>query len=175
MYGPDNTLQILTTGQWVQLENGEWTFKDLNGNVQTGWKYINLSGAGPRWFHFNDDGTMSTGWIYSKTGKWYYMQPDGTSKGAMKKEWILDPDDKHWYYLDPKTGELATGWRIIGGFNYYFNEHSGGEYGSSGWRYDENSKKWKYEYRDALPKGALLQNCVTPDGSTVDADGKKVK
>ncbi len=175
VYGPDNTLQTVSAGYWTQLENGSWMFKDYNGNPQTGWKYIYLTGAGPRWFHFNDDGTMSTGWVYSKTGKWYYMKPDGTSMGAMETGWVLDPDDNHWYYIDPKTGALATGWRAISGFDYYFNEFSGGEFGSSGWKYDEESKKWKYEFSTALPLGAMLRGCITPDGSTVDADGKKVK
>ncbi len=175
VYGPDNTLQTVAAGYWEQLDNGSWIFKDYNGNPQTGWKYIYLTGAGPRWFHFNDDGTMSTGWVYSKTGKWYYMKPDGTSMGAMETGWVLDPDDNHWYYIDPKTGTLATGWRAISGFDYYFNEFSGGEYGSSGWKYDETSKKWKYEFSTNWPLGAMLRGCVTPDGSTVDAEGKKIK
>ena len=66
----------------------------------------------------------------------------------MKTGWHFDEaGDRHWYYLNPISGEMLTGWRQIDGKWYYFAEVTGG------------------------PLGSMYQNAQTPDGYRVGADG----
>ena len=70
-----------------------------------------------KWFHFNAEGYLTLGWYLSEDGKWYYCAPDktlGTPIGAMYTGWLKDGADGYWYYLDPNTGEMLTGWRDQG-------------------------------------------------------------
>ena len=47
--------------------------------------------------------------------------------------WFTDPADGYRYYLDPASGAMAVGQRVIGGVKYHFNEQPSG---TSGWYYD---------------------------------------
>lgn len=99
---------------------------------------------------------MDTGWFMDTDGRWYYLNPvsDGT-QGAMKTGWFTDPQDGHRYYLDPKTGAMVTGWKLIDGIWYYFNETSSG---TSGWSYSTTEKKWVYVDKKQKPLGILEEN-----------------
>ena len=101
---------------WFKDAGGNWYYLDpvsdgAQGTMKTGW----LKDADGNWYYLNpvSDGTrgaMKTGWLKDADGSWYYLNPvsDGT-QGAMKTGWFTDPQDGHLYYLDPKTGAMATG------------------------------------------------------------------
>lgn len=173
VYGPANTLQVLTDGTWKRSEDGVWSFIGTDGKPVTGFKYLNTK-SGAKWFYFYQNGAMATGWIVTEDGKWYYMMPDGEQQGAMQTGFVLDPSDHHWYMLKETSGELLTGWQTSNGKYYYFNAVPGKQ-GTSGWGYDEVSKKWNYSFMPTFAYGAMYQSATTPDGYRVDADGAWVK
>lgn len=82
---------------------------------------------------------MKTGW-QQVNGAWYYMNPEaGGPQGSMRIGWLNL--NNVWYYLDP-SGAMATGYRDIGGYSYYFTD-----------------------------SGALLMNGAAPDGRMAGVDG----
>lgn len=173
VYGPANTLQVLTNGTWKRSEDGIWSFIGTDGKPVTGFKYLNTK-SGARWFYFYQNGAMATGWIVTEDGRWYYMLPDGDLQGAMQTGFVLDPSDHHWYMLKETSGELLTGWQTSNGKYYYFNAVPGKQ-GSSGWGYNAENRQWFYTFMPTLAYGAMYQSAVTPDGYRVDADGAWVK
>lgn len=65
------------------------------------------------------DEALKFGWIHSD-GKWYYRTADGNYHGWHE---ITNADGKQrWYYFNPKTGEMLTGWQIIDDKKYYLEE-----------------------------------------------------
>ena len=109
----------LPKGSWVQNATG-WWFRYENGSWPQGqWAYLPWQEKA-EWYYFNEAGYMVDGWFQDKDGSWYYLHPvsDGT------------------------RGHMYTGWHLIAGKYYYFND-----------------------------SGRLLMNCVTPDGYRVDAQG----
>jgi len=133
-----------------------WRYYDSKGlYVRSTWKQLTYNGT-ISWYHFGADGYMDTGWFMDTDGRWYYLNPvsDGT-QGAMKTGWFTDPQDGHRYYLDPKTGAMVTGWKLIDGIWYYFNETSNG---TSGWSYSTTEKKWVYVDKKQKPLGILEEN-----------------
>ena len=148
-------------------ERNTWSEKKVGGTTR--WRYYENTGRYARntwkqltyngtisWYHFGADGYMDTGWFMDTDGRWYYLNPvsDGT-QGAMKTGWFTDPQDGHRYYLDPKTGAMVTGWKLIDGIWYYFNETSSG---TSGWSYSTTEKKWVYVDKKQKPLGILEEN-----------------
>ncbi len=99
------------------------------------------------WFRYNDDGSYPhNGWArlsYNDRTDWYYFDVDGW----MVTGW-LDWNGST-YYLHPEfdgtRGHMYTGWNMIDGYWYYFDE-----------------------------SGALLRNAQTPDGQMVDASGRMI-
>lgn len=60
-----------------------------------------------RWYRFDKNGFLITGWYYDEATGW-------------------------WYYLDSGTGEMAIGWRYIGEKWYYLNPVPAGSAGNTG-------------------------------------------
>lgn len=88
------------------------------------WKYTDEQGKYARnkwalidgyWYHFNKDQEMETGWILLKK-KWYYLDP---ATGTMRTGWFQDTDGK-WYYLDDEKGNMLKNKRTPDG--YYIGE-----------------------------------------------------
>ena len=81
-------------GWWFQLYGGSW--------LSNGWQLIHN-----RWYRFDQNGFMVTGWFQDGDGNRFYMNPvdDGT------------------------LGMMRTGWQIIDGKSYYFNTQSDGSMG----------------------------------------------
>lgn len=157
---------ISESGSWRQDEKGIWFERAASGYPKNCWSFID-----GKWFHFNAEGYLTLGWYLSEDGKWYYCAPDGTLGtpiGAMYTGWLKDGADGYWYYLDPNTGEMLTGWREIKGQWYYLNP---GTLGDSGWMQDSSTKQWNYNVKAVMPKGALYVNTQTPDGYFVDENG----
>ncbi|MDO5518212.1 MAG: hypothetical protein Q4F66_11700, partial [Clostridium sp.] len=76
-----------TTG-WLKYNNSMYYF-DSNGAMATGWRNI-----GNNTYCFTDEGVMITGWIKDdNTGKWYYLQDDGTMvRGTVKCGYLFGSD-----------------------------------------------------------------------------------
>lgn len=81
-------------GWWFQLYGGSW--------LSNGWQLIHS-----RWYRFDQNGYMVTGWFTDGDGNKYYLNPvdDGT------------------------LGMVRTGWQLIDGKTYYFNTQSDGTMG----------------------------------------------
>lgn len=120
---------------------GSW-ITDEAGNQRETFAWANING---NWWAFGADGYIKTGWAQDgKDNRWYQID----ANTGMKTGWHFDEaGDKHWYYLDPVSGEMLAGWRQIDGKWYYFAEVTGG------------------------PLGSMYQNAQTPDGYRVGADG----
>ena len=133
------------TGTW-RKDSGGWWYHHSGSYPKNEWKFLPWDGTGA-WYFFDEAGYMKTGWHHSN-GKWYYLGEvsDGTL-GAMKTGWVLDPNDAHWYYLNPGDGAMRTGWLEAGGRWYYLNEGK------------------------TRPLGAMYRNEKTPDGYIVDDSG----
>ncbi|MDO4329318.1 MAG: DUF1533 domain-containing protein [Lachnospiraceae bacterium] len=139
--GSGRTKVDLTTssqaGCWVSAVSPEgrvtWSYQSGSSRLYAGsWAQIQnpyaVGGqASTGWFHFAADGTMETGWFTDADGHRYYLNPvsDGTQ------------------------GMMLTGWQLIEGKWYYFQE------------------------KDGAPYGSLLINGQTPDGYQVGADGSR--
>ncbi len=80
-------------GWWYQYENGGWP--------SSGWKCIDA-----RWYFFDEEGHVKTGWLELNGEKFYLNPVDDGTYGAMR-----------------------TGWQVIDGKAYYFNASSEGTEG----------------------------------------------
>lgn len=105
---------------------------------------------GETWSFIMEDGQLAVSrWIcteWNGTYQWYYFDQEG----RMADGWINI--DGQTFYLVPESdgtrGQMVTGWKLIDGVWYYFNTDSDGT------------------------KGILLKNTVTPDGFSVDEEGR---
>lgn len=147
----DNTVSGNFSGSGPSM-----TFLDLSGNPVSGWQKINgnwyyfdpanssqavttaWAMVNNKWYYFNDYGIMVTGWVKVKD-VWYYLGVDG----AMKTGWYQEGPNGSWYYLDPGSGAMQTGWHLVDGRWYYLDSGN----------------------------GALWVSATTPDGYRVDASG----
>lgn len=125
-------------------------------------------------------------------GKWFYEK-----EGKPVKDWLLDKGN--WYYLSKDTGEMLLGSQEIKGVNYYFQNKNEAVEGSMvrGWHQDSKGAYRFYDNREGSPtegqelrswqwidgycyyfeeegekKGILLQNGISKDGYTVNAEGQ---
>nr|WP_314670540.1 hypothetical protein [uncultured Oribacterium sp.] len=125
-------------------------------------------------------------------GKWFYEK-----EGKPVKDWLLDRGN--WYYLSQDTGEMLLGSQEIKGVNYYFQNKNEAVEGSMarGWHQDSKGAYRFYDNREGSPtegqelrswqwidgycyyfeeegekKGILLQNGISKDGYTVNAEGQ---
>ena len=143
-----------------------WYYFDGQSTMATGWVYDSKNG---NWYYMNtnegpDLGQMVTGWVKDpKTNKWYYMN-DNT--GILVTGWHLDKQDGRWYYLN-QNGEMLTGWQNIGGKWYYFNTNTP----QKTYEWDAAAFKWNYLNNSVRPYGSMYAGEKTPDGYTVDANG----
>ena len=143
-----------------------WYYFDGQSTMATGWVYDSKNG---NWYYMNtnegpDLGQMVTGWVKDpKTNKWYYMN-DNT--GILKTGWHKDPQDGRWYYLN-SNGEMLVGWQNIGGKWYYFNTNTP----KNTYAWDAAAFKWNYLNNSVRPYGSMYAGEKTPDGYSVDANG----
>ena len=129
-------------GKWYYFSTRAWEESRTltRAGMQTGLQEVESNGL--KWFYFNNDGAMQTGWV-KDGGKWYYFD----SNGRMQTGW--QQIGGKWYYMVPpstssrisvpETGYMVTGWQMIGGKWYYFN--GGGDL-VTGWK--SLGGKWYY-------------------------------
>lgn len=79
--------KILAVGKWVKDDTG-WKYQNADETFVAGaWKKI-----GGKWYHFNEQGYMQTGW-YREGIYYYYLKADGS---MAVNEWV----DGERYYVD---------------------------------------------------------------------------
>ena len=118
------------------------------------------------------DRSLSGGqWIQDEKG-WWYKRADGSYP---KNSWGYEAYNgkSYWYYfLD--SGYMATGWIEVNGSKYYLFPNSDGWKGRmlTGWQWIDGN----CYYLDAQGQneGSLYRNTTTPDGFTVDSEGRWV-
>ena len=100
-------------GHWAKDAVG-WWYVCANGTdyLTAGWLTIN-----GRDYQFGPTGYMMTGFLKRADGTWVYAD----SEGALVGGWVRDSTygGPNWYYLDPATKVMATGWLAQGGTWYY--------------------------------------------------------
>lgn len=102
-------------GTWSQGADGNWKFTGSDGSSKAGqWvaaynPYANPGNgqSGFDWFIFDEEGNMITGWYTDAFGDAYYLNPAS----------------------DNTKGRMMTGWCLIDGLYYYFNEQPDGRRG----------------------------------------------
>ena len=118
------------------------------------------------------DRSLSGGqWVQDEKG-WWYKRPDGSYP---KNSWGYEAYNgkSYWYYfLD--SGYMATGWVEVNGSKYYLFPNSDGWKGRmlTGWQWIDGS--CYYLDSQGQNEGALYRNTTTPDGFTVDSEGRWV-
>ncbi|MEX0049698.1 N-acetylmuramoyl-L-alanine amidase family protein [Clostridium butyricum] len=104
---------VAASATWKQDAKGWWNTEGNSWSI--GWRQIDGT-----WYHFDETGYMSTGWVIDYSagyGQWYFMD----QSGAMKTGWMQDAGK--WYFLQP-SGAMKTGWINDNG-TWYFAEASG--------------------------------------------------
>jgi hypothetical protein len=103
---------IGASAEWRKDSNGWWYAQ--GNSYYTGRQFINH-----KYYYFNSNGYMQTGWI-SIDGKWHYFDENGMEK------WGWVSYGGKWYFLDSIEG-IKTGW--ITGYstdgNYYYLNNDG--------------------------------------------------
>ena len=118
------------------------------------------------------DRSLSGGqWIQDEKG-WWYKRADGSYP---KNSWGYEAYNgkSYWYYfLD--SGYMATGWVEVNGSKYYLFPNSDGWKGRmlTGWQWIDGN--CYYLDPQGQNEGALYRNSTTPDGFTVDSEGRWV-
>ncbi len=98
-------------------EGGENYFRYPNGEYVRD-SWLHLQ---DRWYLFDSQGRSLRGWQQNKYGYWFYLEP---STGAMRTGWLQDGGK--WYYLndtkDSYEGCMVRGWWTWNNLKYYFND-----------------------------------------------------
>ena len=133
-------------GAWRNI-NGNWYWFDENGLMSTGIKQVGGQG-----YHFRENGgyvgAMYIGWSQDASDSSWYLS---NASGFLQKDWVYDGS---WYYMDPKTYKMRTGWLEQGPSEsparYYLT--GSGAMVSDGWVLDGSD--WYYAGASgALSKG----------------------
>ncbi|MBI6102251.1 cell wall-binding protein [Clostridium perfringens] len=129
----DNSGAWVTNPGWHswqdEFNNTCWAYINNDGSLAEGWKDINN-----KWYYFHKERkVMAKGavkeWDY-KTNKPYiqhFFNEDGSwddSEGWKSFKNLEYSPDLQWAYVE-SNGRLASGWKMIGGQWYYFDEGTG--------------------------------------------------
>ncbi len=145
------TAQAYTQGTWKQEAQG-WKYYDANQKPSTGWIYTESG-----WYYIDPaTGFMKTGWLQDEKGRWFYLESaadQGGIEGRLHTGWMKDPSGS-WYFMNTVPGSdfgvMLTGWQWIDNSCYCFGTDATGNIGK------------------------LYRNTTTPDGYSVNADGRWV-
>ena len=158
-------------GHWVRDSIG-WWYQCAGGTdyLKGGWFTIN--GVD---YLFGPTGYMVTGFLQRANGDWVYAD----SEGALVGGWVRDGayGGPYWYYMDPATKVMRTGWVADRGSWYYLTDsgamaigwvNDGGTWYflnasgkmATGWVKDRGT--WYY----LSPSGAMLTGTQVINGRT---------
>jgi glucan-binding YG repeat protein len=88
------TIDLHKVGEWRQNQNGWWFSCGGDDYPVNRWEFI-----GGKWYYFNEQGYMATGWI-STNGKQYYCDP---SDGAM----VSDTKTPDGFYVGEDGAKIS--------------------------------------------------------------------
>ena len=147
---------VMRTG-WLAVDGG-WCYLDpATGAMQTGWVKINNTGWDQPWF---DPGTGGV-----SADSYYYFGDDGLWRkdvAAPENGWFTDPKTGTKYYFT--DGKMATGWVTIANTGWdqpWFDPDTGEELPGFEYYFGADGRLWR--------------STTTPDGKTVDENGRLVK
>jgi len=112
----------------------------------------------------------TNGNFVEEEGNWRFKTPEGSKLEG----WVVS--NKEWYYLDPATGNLRSGWlRLSDGTTYFLYTIHDGNFGKvvNGWNWIDGYCYY-FETADNGQNGILKTNGRTADGYLVDAAGRWV-
>ncbi|VSL05007.1 choline-binding protein Cbp9 [Streptococcus pneumoniae] len=159
-FGQDGALLEQTDKQVLEAKTSENTGKVYGEQYP-------LS-AEKRTYYFDNNYAVKTGWIYEE-GHWYYLNKLGNFGddsynplpiGEVAKGWTQDfhvtididrSKPAPWYYLDPTTGIMQTGWQYLGN-KWYYLRSSGAM--ATGW-YQEGTTWYYLDH----PNGDMKTGC----------------
>lgn len=127
-------------GIWNKDNNGKLVVSSKDAALVDGWYYVcdNIILNKYNWYYFDEKGERKSGWIVDKKNSdiWYYVNDvSDFGGGGLVTGWLTDPQDGEKYYLDPETGNMCFGWKMIGPNWYYFGER---QYADVIWTQDAN-------------------------------------
>ena len=115
----------------LQIGHVEWVW-EING---TATPTVEAKPEYPQWVQSGD--------------KWYYrLAPGKNAHGWLEIPETKNPAKKHWYYFDPKTGEMSALTWIKGVKGWYY-VNKDGAMSTSKWVFGKDSK-WYYVMKDGL-------------------------
>lgn len=112
----------------------------------------------------------TNGNFVQEEGNWRFKTPEGSKVEG----WVVSNNE--WYYLDPATGNLRSGWlRLSDGQTYFLYTIHDGNFGKAvnGWNWIDGYCYY-FETADNGQNGILKTNGRTADGYLVDAAGRWV-
>lgn len=112
----------------------------------------------------------TNGNFVQEEGNWRFKTPEGSKVEG----WVVSNNE--WYYLDPATGNLRSGWlRLSDGQTYFLYTIHDGNFGKvvNGWNWIDGYCYY-FETADNGQNGILKTNGRTADGYLVDAAGRWV-
>ncbi len=138
------------------LVNNIWNYTDDSGALtKDGWRWIDSNYDGISKCYYFDangslivNGTTPDAFTVNESGAW---TKDGTiqyKEGAWAS-WPNEKGETKWYYQNADGSFVTNGWRLLDGNHDGISE---------------------YYYFDA--SGQMLETTLTPDGKTVNSDGK---
>lgn len=142
---------VMAAGKWMKLSSNSrsitsgdhwYYFQDSGKVVTNSWKKIDN-----RWYHFDMDGAMETGWMDDNMS---YAKDDGAAVTGWQKLYPPEDegeernpfydDDRRWYYFSSTgkkfvpelSGDATCAEKRIDGNYYCFNSHGAMQ---TGWAY----------------------------------------
>lgn len=112
----------------------------------------------------------TNGNFVEEEGNWRFKTPEGSKIEG----WVVSNNE--WFYLDPATGNLRSGWlRLSDGQTYFLYTIHDGNFGKAvnGWNWIDGYCYY-FETADNGQNGILKTNGRTADGYLVDAAGRWV-
>lgn len=112
----------------------------------------------------------TNGNFVQEEGNWRFKTPEGSKLEG----WVVSNNE--WFYLDPTTGNLRSGWlRLSDGQTYFLYTIHDGNFGKlvNGWNWIDGYCYY-FETGDNGQNGILKTNGRTADGYLVDAAGRWV-
>ena len=174
---------------WQEIDGHRYYFNPKNNNVmQTGW----LKTDSGEYYYFDVNvyrqptrlsspaeglGRMHTGWANDGGNEWYYLDAKAQTfeqgRGKMSLGWFTDGGND-WYYCNANQsyqfyGKIETGWQLIDGNWYYFNQsedYNLANYGKMLRYWQFINGVWYYFY----DSGVMASNTYI-DGYYIDSNG----
>lgn len=160
-YQPKADEMVMTAHRWFDdtICPGDYLYTRFGDIAKKVTERLNPMEWVKRW-QLYENGKMLTGW-QKVDGKWYYLD---TKTGLMATGWLWDKSYNGWFLLAP-SGEMLTGWQKVSGLWYYLyptttNSTVKGKM-ATGWLKDNG----KWYYLDPQ-KGYMYTGTHVIDGKT---------